>query len=127
MLKLCAEAGLVKLGRVALDGTKLRANASRRKAMSYDHLAPRIEALEAEVASTLAEAEATDTAEDKAYGVDRRGDEVPAELARRESRLAKMRAAKEAIEAEAKEKAKDQAIKGATKRARTRLRSQRQP
>jgi len=116
VLRLCAEAGLVKLGRVALDGTKLRANASRRKAMSYDHLASRIEVLEAEVASILAEAEATDTAEDKAYGLDRRGDEVPAELARRESRLAKMRAAKEAIEAEAKEKAKDQAIKSATKK-----------
>lgn len=105
VLGLCAEAGLVKLGRVALDGTKLRAVASRHKAMSHDRLGPRIEQLTAEVAAILAEAEATDRAEDEAFGADRRGDEVPAELARRESRLAKLRAAKEAIEAEARDKA----------------------
>jgi Transposase DDE domain len=109
VLRLCAVAGLVKLGRVALDGTKLRASASRHKAMSYDRLGPRIEVLEAEVAGILAEAEATDQAEDEAFGADRRGDEVPPELARRESRLAKMRAAKEAIEAEARYKAGERA------------------
>jgi hypothetical protein len=105
VLVLCAEAGLVKLGRVALDGTKLRASASRHKAMSYDRLGPRIAQLEAEVAAILAEAEATDLAEDDAYGEDNRGDEVPLELARRETRLAKLRAAKVAIEDEAREKA----------------------
>lgn len=105
VLALCAEAGLVKLGRVALDGTKLRASASRRKAMSYDRLGPRIAEIEAQVAELLAEAEATDAGEDEAHGADRRGDELPAELARRESRLAKMRAAKDAIEADAKAKA----------------------
>jgi transposase len=105
VLALCAGAGLVALGRVALDGTKLRASASRHKAMSHDRLGPRIEGLEAEVAAILAEAEATDGAEDEAFGADRRGDEVPAELARRETRLAKMRAAKEAIESDARDKA----------------------
>ncbi|MGH8276672.1 MAG: IS1182 family transposase [Steroidobacteraceae bacterium] len=105
VLALCAEAGLVKLGRVALDGTKLRASASRHKAMSHDRMGPRIEALEDEVRTILAQAEAADLAEDAEFGEDRRGDEVPAELARRETRLAKLRAAKEAIEKEAKDKA----------------------
>lgn len=109
VLGLCAEAGLVRLGRVALDGTKLRASASRHKAMSYDRLGPRIEQLEAEVATILAEAEATDRAEDEAFGEGRRGDEVPDELARRETRIARMRAAKEAIEADARQKAAQQA------------------
>jgi hypothetical protein len=73
--------------------------------MSYSRLGPRIEHLEAEVAAILAEAEATDLAEDEEFGEDRRGDEVPRELARRETRIAKMCAAKEAIEAEARHKA----------------------
>ena len=105
VLVLCSEAGLVKLGRVALDGTKLRASASRHKAMSYSRLGPRIEHLQGEVAALLAEAEATDRAEDEEFGEDKRGDEVPPELARRETRIAKMRAAKEAIEADAAHKA----------------------
>lgn len=109
VLALCAEAGLVKLGRVALDGTKLRASASRHKAMSHDRLGGRIAQIEAQVRDLLAEAEATDAAEDEAFGKDRRGDELPPELARRESRLAKMRAAKEAIEADAREKAAEKA------------------
>ena len=109
VLVLCSEAGLVKLGRVALDGTKLRASASRHKAMSYGRLSPRIEQLEAEVAALLAEAETTDQAEDEEFGEDKRGDEVPPELARRETRLVKMRAAKEAIEVEAAEKAAEKA------------------
>ena len=119
VLRLCGQAGHLKLGRIALDGTKLRANASRRKAMSYDHIAPRIEQLEKEVAEILAEAEAIDKEEDALYGSDKRGDEVPAELARRETRLAKLREAKEVIEADAKQKAKDQAIKNATKKAKS--------
>ncbi len=113
VLGLCAKAGLVRLGRVALDGTKLDANASRHKAMSYDHIVPKIEELQAEVDAMLAEAEAADEAEDEAYGKDRRGDEVPAELARRESRLEKLRAAKEAIEQEARDKAEAAARKKA--------------
>ena len=113
VLGLCAKAGLVKLGRVALDGTKLTANASRHKAMSYDRIVPKIDELQAEVDAMLAEAEATDEAEDAAYGADRRGDEVAPELARRESRLQKLRQAKEAIEQEAKEKAEAAARKRA--------------
>ena len=105
VLVLCATAGLLKLGRVALDGTKLRASASRHKAMSYDHMNKKIEQLDAEVREILAEAEAIDREEDEAFGADRRGDEVPAELARRETRIAKMREAMKAIEAEAKERA----------------------
>jgi transposase len=109
VLVLCSRAGLVKLGRVALDGTKLRASASKHKAMSYSRLGPRIEQLQGEVAALLAEAEATDRAEDEEYGEDMRGDEVPDELARRETRLVKMRAAKEAIEADAAQKAAEAA------------------
>lgn len=109
VLALCAQAGLVKLGRVALDGTKLRASASRHKAMSHSRLGPRIAEIEAQVKDLLAEAEATDRAEDATFGKDRRGDELPAELARRETRLAKMRAAKEAIEAETSQKAAEAA------------------
>jgi transposase len=109
VLALCAEAGLLKLGRVALDGTKLRASASKHKAMSHDRMGPRIEALEEEVRTILAEAEAADAAEDAEFGEDKRGDEVPAELARRKTRLVKLRAAKEAIETEAKEKAAQKA------------------
>jgi transposase len=114
VLRLCAEAGLVTLGRVALDGTKLRASASRHKAMSHERMGPKIEELEAQVAAILAEAEATDRAEDEEFGEDKRGDELPAELATREGRLARMRAAKAAIEAEAREKA---AAKAAAKTA----------
>jgi transposase len=105
VLRLCAGAGLVSLGRVALDGTKLRASASRHKAMSYDHLVKKTEQLKAEVAAILAEAEAIDQAEDEAFGADRRGDEIDPELSRRETRLAKMRVAMDAIETEAREKA----------------------
>ena len=110
-LRLCAEAGLVKLGRLALDGTKLRANASRHKAMSYERMTKKESELEAEIAelraqarALLEEAAATDAAEDELYGADRRGDELPAELARRESRLARLREAKEALEAEERER-----------------------
>jgi hypothetical protein len=75
VLVLCEGAGLVKLGRVALDGTKVRASASRHKAMSYDRMGKRVEELRAEVAAMLAEAEATDQQEDEEFGDDRRGDE----------------------------------------------------
>jgi len=109
VLVLCSNAGLVKLGRVALDGTKLDASASKHTAMSYGRLVTRIPQIEAEVAKLLAEAEAIDAAEDAEFGVDRRGDELPAELQTREGRLAKMREAKAAIEAEAAERAAEKA------------------
>jgi transposase len=109
VLVLCANAGLIKLGRIALDGTKLDASASKHTAMSYGRLVTRIPQVEAEVARLLAEAEAVDAAEDAEFGVDRRGDELPAELQTREGRLAKMREAKAAIEAEAAERAAGEA------------------
>jgi transposase len=100
-LKLCQAAGMVSLGRVALDGTKLRANASKRKAMSYARMTEKEKILAAEVSALLAEAERVDKAEDVKYGKDRRGDELPDELARRESRLAKLREAKQTLEEQA--------------------------
>ncbi len=99
-LALCARAGLVSLGRVALDGTKLRASASRHRAMSYDRMVRTEAELAAEVAALLAEAALIDAAEDAAYGPGRRVDELPAELARRTDRLAVIRKAREALEAE---------------------------
>jgi transposase/IS5 family transposase len=105
VLKLCAEAGLVKLGRVAVDGTKVKANASKHKAMSYARMSEREAALKQQVTELLARAEAVDEAEDAEYGADRRGDELPEELQRAEGRLAKIRAAKAALEAQAREQA----------------------
>ena len=105
-LSLCQAAGMVRLGRVALDGTKLRANASRRKAMSYARMSEKEKILAGEVSDLLAEAEAIDAAEDAQYGKNRRGDELPEELRRRETRLAKIREAKQALEDEARERAR---------------------
>lgn len=105
VLTLCSKAGLVKLGRVALDGTKLKAATSRHKAMSYDRLNPAISKLEEEVKTILKEADEIDELEDKKFGKDKRGDEIPEELRKKETRLAKLREAKESIEAEAREKA----------------------
>jgi transposase len=101
VLRLCQEAGLVKLGHVALDGTKLAANASKHKAMSYGRMQRAEAALAAEVAGWLAKAEAADAADDAAQGPERRGDELPAWVADKQERLAKIRAAKAALEAEA--------------------------
>jgi transposase len=106
VLALCQRAGLVKLGRVALDGTKIAANASKHKAMSYDRMVEREAQLAAEVAAILREAEEIDAAEDKLYG-DARGDELPPEMRTREGRLRKIREAKEALEREAKERTGD--------------------
>ena len=89
-----------------MDGSKIRASASRHRAMSYDRIVPKIDQLQAEVDALLAEAEAVDEAEDQQFGEDRRGDEVAPELARREGRLAKLRAARDAIEADAAERAR---------------------
>lgn len=100
-LALCQAAGMVKLGRVALDGTKLRANASRRKAMSYARMSAREKILAEEVSALLAEAEGIDKSEDAAFGKDARGDELPVELRRRQSRLIKIGEAKKALEAQA--------------------------
>jgi transposase len=104
-LRLCDKAGLVKLGHVAIDGTKLQANASKHKAMSYERMTEKEQALKAEVEKLLAEAARVDAAEDAQYGPGKRGDELPAELARRESRLRKIAEAKAALEQEARERA----------------------
>ncbi|MCI0422822.1 MAG: IS1182 family transposase [Acidobacteria bacterium] len=106
VLQLCERAGLVKLGQVAIDGSKLRANASKHKAMSYERMCEKEEQLTAEVGRLLKEAQEADAAEDGRYGKGIRGDELPAELARRESRLRKIREAKASLEDEAKEQAK---------------------
>ncbi len=117
VLRLCQRAGLVKLGHVALDGTKVLANASKHKAMSYGRMPEAEQRLEQEIAALLARAQQTDAAEDAQYGTGRRGDELPAELARREGRLAKIRAAKAALEAEAKTQAAEAAAAAQAKRA----------
>src|SRR4051794_20471581 len=108
-LRLCKQAKLVGLGVLAVDGTKLRANASRHKAMSYERMVDReaelereIGALRGQVDTLLADAQAIDAAEDAEFGADRRGDELPEELQRRETRLRKIREAKQALEAEAR-------------------------
>jgi transposase len=107
-LQLCQKAGLVKLGHVAIDGTKMQAHASKHKAMSYGRMGEAERKLQAEVEALLRHAEEVDEAEDRQYGKGQRGDELPAELARRESRLKKIREAKEALEAEAQQKAEQQ-------------------
>jgi transposase len=110
-LRLCKQAKLVGLGTLALDGTKLRANASRHKAMSYERMVKKETELEREIAvlhknvdALLQDAERLDAEEDERFGPDRRGDELPAELQHREGRLERIREAKAALEAEAKER-----------------------
>jgi transposase len=102
ILKLCRAAGLVKLGHVALDGTKLQANASVHKAMSYRRMLEAERKLAAEVEQWFARAEASDSEEDRIHGADRRGDEMPGWVADKAARLERLRAAKAALEAEAK-------------------------
>ena len=101
VLMLCRQAGLVKVGLVSLDGTKVKANASRHKAMSYEYMQKEEQRLEQEIRDLLSKAEVTDAAEDDLHGRALRGDELPAELARRESRLTKIQEAKKALEEQA--------------------------
>jgi transposase len=108
VLQVCNKAGLVKLGHVAIDGSKQQANASKHKAMSYDRMDEKAAQLKAEVEKLLAQAAETDAAEDGLYGKGKRGDELPAELARRESRLKKIAEAKASLEQEAREAAEAQ-------------------
>jgi transposase len=105
VLRLCRKAGLIKLGHVSLDGTKVHANASKHKAMSYGRMQKSEQELEAEVRRLLKEAEGKDKDEDQRYGKGRRGDELPEELRFKASRLAKIREAKEALEQEARTEA----------------------
>jgi transposase len=104
VLRVAGEMGLVKLGNLSTDGTKMGANASRHKAMSYGYMTKEIERLETEVEELLQRADAIDAEQDAALG-SRRGDELPEELKRREERLAKIREAKARLEAEARAQA----------------------
>jgi transposase len=105
ILRLCQEAGLVKLGHVALDGTKIKANASKHKAMSYGRMKKKKEELEKEIDELLKNAEAVDKEEDKKYGKGKKGWDLPDELKRRETRLEKIKAAMSALEEEARQQA----------------------
>ena len=116
VLKVCQKAGLVKLGHVALDGTKIKANASKHQAMSYKRMKEEEARLEAEVAALMKKAEAVDEEEDCRYGKDKRGDELPKGLAFSESRLKKIREAREALEEEAKREAEVAAAAGKVKK-----------
>ena len=102
-LKLCRRAGLLKLGHVAIDGTKLKANASKHKAMSYKRLVVEEKKLKREVQRLLNKADSADRREDEEYGEGERGEELPEELKRRERRLERVRQAKAELEAEAAE------------------------
>jgi transposase len=101
VLRLALKAGAMKLGRVAIDGSKVKANASKHKAMSYRRMKERERELREEVRKLFAEADRQDKAEDRRYGQDRTGEELPEELRRRESRLERIRQAKRALEEEA--------------------------
>jgi transposase len=111
VLKLCALAGLAKVGTIALDGTKIKASASRHKAMSYERMPEEEARLKREIATILAEAESADTTEDAAHGPGRRGDELPQELSRRQSRLAKIQEAKALLEERARTEAAEDAAR----------------
>jgi len=113
VLTLAQRAGLVKLGKVALDGTKIPANASKHKAMSYGRMQQEEARLAAEVAALLQRAEETDAAEDAQLGPDVSGDEVPEDLRRREDRLRKIREAKAALEAQASARAAEEVQRAA--------------
>jgi transposase len=124
-LLLCEKAGLVKLGHVAIDGTKIKANASKHKAMSYARMGETEQRLKQEIEALLKQAEDVDAAEDAQYGKGRRGDELPAELARRESRLKKIAQAKAELEQEAREKAERERAEAEAKLAARRAEAER--
>src|SRR3954451_811348 len=111
VLKLCALAGLARVGTIALDGTKVKANASRHRAMSYDRMKTEEARLKQEIAKLLADAQAADDAEDLQHGPDRHGDELPDELARRQSRLAKIQGARKLLEERARTEAAEDAAR----------------
>ncbi|MGP5726258.1 transposase [Arthrobacter rhombi] len=115
-LELCRTAGLVSLGHVALDGTKVRANASQHEAMSYARLTSRQKVLADEISDLMNEAKTVDADQDARFGPGKRGDELPAELANRQRRAAAMQAARESIEAEAAGRARSEAEKKARDR-----------
>ena len=101
VLRLCQKSRLVSLGIVALDGTKVKANASKHKAMSHERILKSEAQLEAEIAALLRKAELIDAQEEARYGKDKRGDELPKELQRRQDRLNALHKARAELEAEA--------------------------
>ena len=105
VLRLCEKAGLIKLGHVALDGTRIRANASKQKSMSYRTMKRAEDQLKAEVERWFREAERIDREEDKRYGADKSGDELPEWVSNKQERLKRIRQAKAELEAEAKAEA----------------------
>jgi transposase len=117
VLRVAGELGMVKLGNLSTDGTKMRAHASRHKAMSYGYMAKEVARLEAEIEQLLQDAERLDAEQDAAQG-SRRGDELPDELRRREDRLAKIREAKARLEAEAGAEAEAERLRRAEAHAR---------
>ena len=108
VLKIALEAGAMKVGRVALDGTKVKANASKHKAMSYGRMGEKEKQIREEIQQLLAQAEAADREEDERYGKQKSGEELPEELARRRTRLKKIRRAQRAWEQRAREKAQEE-------------------
>jgi transposase len=128
VLRLCERAGLVKLGHVAIDGTKIKANASKYQSLSYARMKDAEQELAAEVARLLVEAQRIDEEEDELYGPGKRGDELPEELRDRETRLAKIRALKAELEEEARAAAEQERVEkekpAAAKRAKTNWRPQ---
>ena len=124
-LRLCEKAGLVKLGHVAIDGTKIKGNASKHKAQSYERMGESEARLRKDVEALLAEAEAVDAAEDAKYGKGKRIDEIPKDLRRREDRLKKLEQAKAELEQEAREKAEQKRIEAEAKLAARREEEQR--
>src|SRR5262249_10644964 len=123
VLRLAREAGLVQLGALATDGTKVAGNASRHKAMSYGYLSKEVERLRAEIATLLQRAQDEDAAEDAVLG-SRRGDELPAELQRREDRLATLLAAKQRLEEQARDEAEAERQRRAAAEAERQARGQ---
>jgi transposase len=107
VLRLALKAGAMKLGRVAIDGSKVKANASKHKAMSYGRMKDKELELREEIRRLLSEADRQDEAQDRRYGKDATGEELPQELRRRESRLERIRQAKRALEDEARKKAQE--------------------
>jgi len=107
-LRLVLEMGALKLGRVALDGSKVKANASKHKAMSYGRMEEAEKRLREEVQELLKQAQAADEEEDKRYGRERQGEELPEELQRRETRIARIQEAKKALKERAREKAESE-------------------
>lgn len=119
IFKICQRAGLVELGNLALDGTKVQANASKHKAMSYERMLEESERLKAEIQQMLEEAESVDEAEDTKFGRDSRGDELPDQLQRRRDRLAKIEQAKAELEKETRQ-ARAEQLKDNAERAKQR-------